>query len=169
MTQQEKQLTKTETNSKDFIVGAIIGGAIGAATALFLAPKSGSELRNDLNTQAVLLKERSNEWKDQAVTKSSEFATTAKVKSAELSSIAKEKSAEFSQSVQAQSNALVEKIKSYKGDLDADSNVEEETFGSVDSTMGAEAESAVTAVGTATPQTQEIPVPHSNKPNNLNT
>ncbi len=167
MTQQEKQLTKTETNSKDFVVGAIIGGAIGAATALFLAPKSGSELRNDLNTQAVLLKERSNEWKDQAVTKSSEFATTAKVKSAKLSSIAKEKSADFSQSVQAQSSALVEKVKAYKSDLTVDSNVEEETFDPVDSTIGAEAVSALTAV--ATDQTQEIPVLDSNKPNNLNT
>ncbi|MCX7737046.1 MAG: YtxH domain-containing protein [Candidatus Kapabacteria bacterium] len=34
--------------TKGFVIGAIIGGAIGAITALLLAPKSGRELRQDL-------------------------------------------------------------------------------------------------------------------------
>ena len=47
-----------EVNSKDFLIGALVGGIIGAATALFLAPKSGAELRDDVTTQATHLKEK---------------------------------------------------------------------------------------------------------------
>ncbi|MGV3487537.1 MAG: YtxH domain-containing protein [Tuberibacillus sp.] len=35
------------TNTGSFILGAVIGGLVGAATALLLAPKSGKELRGD--------------------------------------------------------------------------------------------------------------------------
>ncbi len=45
-------------NAKDFLIGSLIGGIVGAATALFLAPKSGKELRDDLNTHAGTLKEK---------------------------------------------------------------------------------------------------------------
>ncbi len=34
--------------TKGFVIGAIIGGAIGAITALLLAPKSGKELRQEI-------------------------------------------------------------------------------------------------------------------------
>lgn len=91
------------TNSRDFLLGALIGSIAGAVTALVLAPKSGGELRQDLNTQAGRLKDRSYEWKDQAVTKSSEMAA-----------LAKEKSAELSKNVQDQSSGVVEKVKSFR-------------------------------------------------------
>jgi gas vesicle protein len=45
-------------STKDFVVGAIVGGLVGAATALFLAPKSGKELRNDLTEQGNALMEK---------------------------------------------------------------------------------------------------------------
>lgn len=41
--------------SKGIVLGTIIGGAIGAATALLLAPKAGKELRQELS-------EKSNEY-----------------------------------------------------------------------------------------------------------
>lgn len=34
--------------TKGFLLGAIVGGAVGAITALLLAPKSGAELRKDI-------------------------------------------------------------------------------------------------------------------------
>jgi gas vesicle protein len=37
-----------ENYTRGFMFGAIIGGAVGAVTALLLAPKSGRELRKDL-------------------------------------------------------------------------------------------------------------------------
>lgn len=53
-------MSKDGINSKDFLIGTLIGGIIGATTALFLAPKSGKELRDDLNTQANALKEKTD-------------------------------------------------------------------------------------------------------------
>ncbi|WP_404404389.1 YtxH domain-containing protein [Jeotgalibacillus malaysiensis] len=91
------------TNSRDFVLGALIGSIAGAVTALILAPKSGGEFRQDLNLQAGKLKDRSYEWKDQAVMKSSEMAA-----------LAKEKSAVISKNVQDQSSGVVEKVKSFR-------------------------------------------------------
>ncbi len=91
------------TNSRDFVLGALIGSIAGAVTALILAPKSGGEFRQDLNTQAGRLKDRSYEWKDQAVTKSSEMAA-----------LAKEKSSAISKNVQDQSSGVMEKVKSFR-------------------------------------------------------
>ena len=41
-----------DMNTKDFLIGTLIGGIVGATTALFLAPKSGKELRSDISDQA---------------------------------------------------------------------------------------------------------------------
>jgi gas vesicle protein len=46
--------------SSNFILGTIIGAAVGAATALFLAPKTGQELRQQINDQASVVKEKTN-------------------------------------------------------------------------------------------------------------
>ncbi|RLQ97907.1 YtxH domain-containing protein [Falsibacillus albus] len=124
------QLNETNTtesneqniNTKDFVIGALIGGIIGATTALFLAPKSGKELRSDLNTQATTLKEKSGQWKDSAVEKGNEWAA-----------VAKEKTSAISQAVQ--SNELVNKVKNFRsaeqpaGELE---NHPEESSASVD-------------------------------------
>lgn len=74
---------------KDFVIGALVGGIVGVATALLLAPKTGSELRNDVAVQAVTLKD----------------------KSIELSGTAKEKTAQLSTQLKEQSTSLVEKVK----------------------------------------------------------
>lgn len=36
----------------NFIIGAIVGGLVGAGLALLFAPKSGTELRQDINDYA---------------------------------------------------------------------------------------------------------------------
>ena len=41
-----------ESTVKPFLLGALIGGAIGTITALLLAPKSGRELRSDIADKA---------------------------------------------------------------------------------------------------------------------
>lgn len=74
---------------KDFVIGALVGGIVGAAAALLLAPKAGSELRNDVAIQAVTLKE----------------------KGAELSETAKEKTTQLSNQLKEQSVTLVGKVK----------------------------------------------------------
>lgn len=47
-----------ESGSGSFLAGALVGVVVGAAAALFLAPKSGKEFRGDLNTQVTSLKEK---------------------------------------------------------------------------------------------------------------
>lgn len=81
-----------EVNGKDFIIGALVGGIVGALTALLLAPKSGTELRGDISTQAVHLRE----------------------KTVDLSSTAKEKTTQLSKQLQEQSGQIVDKVKSIK-------------------------------------------------------
>ncbi|AKG04079.1 MULTISPECIES: YtxH domain-containing protein [Salimicrobium] len=69
---KEKQ-NQNQGNSKDFILGTIIGVLIGAATALFVAPKSGKELREDLN-------ENSGVWKEKAASTTQDLSSKVKEK-----------------------------------------------------------------------------------------
>ena len=48
--------------SKGFVLGAIIGGAIGAITALLLAPKSGRELREDLAMRSGEIYDKASDY-----------------------------------------------------------------------------------------------------------
>jgi gas vesicle protein len=51
-------MSNENINSKDFIIGSLIGAFLGATTALLLAPKSGKELRGDIGQQANVVKEK---------------------------------------------------------------------------------------------------------------
>ncbi|WP_100331874.1 YtxH domain-containing protein [Bacillus xiapuensis] len=101
-------------NTKDFFIGALIGGMVGAAAALLLAPKSGKELRDDLNLQAGSLKERASDWADMAKEKSGGLATAARSKT---SSLAK--------AVQEQSDAALNKAKTIAPSSSSQSNSSE--------------------------------------------
>lgn len=68
MSQNEDQ-----KNSKDFLIGTLIGGIVGASLALLWAPKTGKELRHNLNEQAHNAKE-----------KGEKLAGTAKVKTTNM-------------------------------------------------------------------------------------
>ncbi|MFJ7731005.1 YtxH domain-containing protein [Lysinibacillus sp. NPDC097231] len=89
---QESIYEEERVNMKDFVIGALVGGIVGAAAGLLLAPKSGKDLRSDVAVQAVNLKD-----------KSTDFSTTAKDKTVQLS-----------KQIQEQSTQLVEKVKTLK-------------------------------------------------------
>lgn len=55
---RETNQNQSEDSSSSFLLGALIGGLVGAAAAIFLAPKSGRELRSTLNNQAGTIKEK---------------------------------------------------------------------------------------------------------------
>ncbi|MBT2691175.1 YtxH domain-containing protein [Bacillus sp. ISL-47] len=114
--QFEVNQTKSEENinTKDFMIGALIGGMVGAATALFLAPKSGKELQSDLNEKASVLKEKSGQFRETAMTKGTELAT-----------VAKEKTNALTQTVTKQSNEIVNKVKSMKESQNANGQASE--------------------------------------------
>ena len=76
---------KNDINAKDFMIGALIGGMLGAAAALLLAPKSGKELRDDINDGAKLLSDKTEKLRQTAIEKGTEFAEAAKTKTNTLS------------------------------------------------------------------------------------
>jgi gas vesicle protein len=78
-------------NSKDFLLGTLLGGLVGASVALLFAPKSGRELRQDINQGAHYVRDRAEEWKDVAYEKGSEWREVAKEKTDQFSSTVSEK------------------------------------------------------------------------------
>ncbi|SIT85393.1 YtxH domain-containing protein [Edaphobacillus lindanitolerans] len=94
---------RDEDGGGGFLTGAIIGGLIGAAAALLLAPKSGKELRGDVSTQAVNLKE-----------KGIELSSVAKDKTADMTKTVQEKTSGLGKSIQDQAGQMVDKVKSMK-------------------------------------------------------
>lgn len=72
------------SSTKDFMIGALIGGLVGAATALFLAPKSGKDFRLNLNEQAAFFKDKGEKLKDVAFNKGSGLVASVKGKKTNL-------------------------------------------------------------------------------------
>lgn len=62
------------SSSKVFLVGAILGGVLGATAGLLMAPKSGKELRNDLSETYEDISERAQEFADVAGKRGHAFA-----------------------------------------------------------------------------------------------
>ena len=50
--------------TRGFVFGALIGGAIGAITALLLAPKSGAELRQELAEKSAGIYDKASDYFD---------------------------------------------------------------------------------------------------------
>ncbi|MDQ0196968.1 YtxH domain-containing protein [Neobacillus ginsengisoli] len=80
MTTREQETRENTQNKKagtsnSFLLGAIIGGMVGAAAALLFAPKSGKELRNSINNQTGPLVEKTIQLRENVVNKSNEIVT----------------------------------------------------------------------------------------------
>lgn len=105
-------------NLKDFVIGALVGSIVGAAAGLLLAPKTGRELRSDVATQAVTLKD-----------KGVEFSSTAKDKTVQLSSQLKEQSTHLVDKVKAKTQkanpVLDDGTVSYEGEEPLDTGFDE--------------------------------------------
>ncbi len=78
-----------------FLSGFVVGGLVGAAVALLLAPQSGEEtravirdksieLRDSAYSQAEVVRGRAGEAVDQAKTRAGEVMDTAKVKASDI-------------------------------------------------------------------------------------
>ncbi|MDN4523803.1 YtxH domain-containing protein [Fictibacillus fluitans] len=97
--------TTTTNNSKEksrFTTGVLVGGLVGAATALLLTPKTGKDMRAGLSSQTSNLKEKTMQMKDQAKLqtqlgtmagreKASNMMGTVKDKASQVTSQAKDK------------------------------------------------------------------------------
>jgi len=83
-------MSENNMNGKDFLLGVVVGGIIGAATALLLAPKTGSELRADLRQTADAVTSRTQELAHQIGERSQQIARTVSAQTSELVGRAKE-------------------------------------------------------------------------------
>ncbi|WP_019414963.1 YtxH domain-containing protein [Paenisporosarcina sp. TG20] len=136
-----------EVNSKDFIIGALVGGIIGAATALFLAPKSGAELRDDVSTQASQLKDKTVDLSSTAMEKTSQLTSQLREKTVDLSSTAKDKTNQLTAQLKDKSTPLVDKVKSIKSKVP---NLTD------DGTTSSEGEEAIDYMETLTNTVEEV-------------
>jgi gas vesicle protein len=59
--QQGSERNMAKVKGKDFVVGAVVGGVLGAVTALLFAPKPGKELRADISDQVHTTYEKTQE------------------------------------------------------------------------------------------------------------
>ncbi|WP_054861389.1 YtxH domain-containing protein [Gracilibacillus sp. JCM 18860] len=99
-------------NSKDFLIGSLIGGGIvGASLALIFAPKSGKELRGDLNQGAHYVKERANELKGVAYEKGNEWKSYAKDQSENIGRVVSEKSQDITKKLKETKATIQDKMK----------------------------------------------------------
>lgn len=97
--------TENHLSAKGFLIGTIVGGIVGSLAALLLAPKSGKELRGDLNNQAYVVRERTDQIRESAI-----------IKGSELTSTVKDKTTIISKKVSDQSADIVKKVKGLKVD-----------------------------------------------------
>ncbi|KAA9027625.1 YtxH domain-containing protein [Niallia endozanthoxylica] len=97
-------------STKNFLIGTLIGAAVGSLTALLLAPKSGKELRVDLNNQAYQLRDKTDHIRE-----------SVSIKGNELTSTVKDKTTAISKKVSEQSVGLVKKVKGLTSEIEMDS------------------------------------------------
>ncbi|MEW9698439.1 YtxH domain-containing protein [Paenibacillus sp. SI8] len=92
-----------QTKGKDLLIGAIIGGVLGAATALLFAPKSGRELRSDIAEGAQAVSDKTLQIAGAVTQKTQDVAKTVSTQTSELVGKAKDTA-----------SSVVETVRSWK-------------------------------------------------------
>jgi gas vesicle protein len=77
-------------DGKDFLMGAVVGGLLGAMAALLLAPKSGRDLRKDISDQYGTISEKTQQIASTVSEKTANIAKTATTHTTEWVDKAKE-------------------------------------------------------------------------------
>lgn len=96
-----------------FLVGFVLGGLVGAAVALLLAPQSGEETRKYISDKSIELKTTAGETAQQARERAEAAAAEARVRAEEFSKAAKERADEIKkrgQEVLEQQKSKIEKV-----------------------------------------------------------
>ncbi|AZU63635.1 YtxH domain-containing protein [Neobacillus mesonae] len=93
---RESNQGRNEGSAGSFLLGAIVGGVVGAAAALLFAPNNGKQLRNSLGSNASSIMSKTGQLGETVKTKSNEFAA---------------KTSSLSQGLVQQSSELINKVK----------------------------------------------------------
>ena len=105
----------SKMNGKDFFIGAVVGGVLGALTALVLAPKPGKELRADISGQYEKISGKTVEIAGTVGAKTQEIASVVGAKTQEIAEVVGAKSQEVAKVVGVQTGELVEAAKEVAG------------------------------------------------------
>jgi gas vesicle protein len=84
-------MTDNDNAFGSFLAGILIGGLVGAAAALLLAPQSGEETRTQIREKSIEIRDRAEVSMDGAKTRMNETVETARSRVDELSQQVKQK------------------------------------------------------------------------------
>lgn len=99
---------------KDFLLGAVVGGVLGAVTALLLAPKSGKELRKDIAEQAHRVGEKTQELYGVVSSKTQQLAGTVGEKTQQIVKNVSEHTGEWMQKAKEVVDSVSDEVKAWK-------------------------------------------------------
>ncbi|RMH34814.1 MAG: YtxH domain-containing protein [Acidobacteria bacterium] len=102
---------REEVNATTKLTYFLIGAGIGAIVALFFAPKSGRELREDIVDATKKGLDKGKEAVAQLQEKASEYYEITKEKAEKLAEVAKEKTSELAEKTKEKAEELAEKAK----------------------------------------------------------
>lgn len=104
-------MSENNINTKDFVIGTLVGSIVGASIALIFAPKSGKELRGNINTGASQVKDRASEWKIIAQEKGATWKDKAYTTTAEFKQRAMDTTSQISKKTQDLTKTVADKMK----------------------------------------------------------
>ncbi|MCY9696075.1 YtxH domain-containing protein [Paenibacillus alginolyticus] len=87
------------TNKGGLLLGLVIGGAVGAITSLLLAPKAGSELREDLSNTYRTFNDKTSQLASAVGQKTQDIISTVSDKTQDIASVVSEKTQEAASAV----------------------------------------------------------------------
>jgi gas vesicle protein len=108
-------MSDNNMNGKDFLLGAVVGGIIGAVTALLLAPKAGHELRADIKETANTVSTRTQEIANQVSDRSQTIAKNVNERSQVIARSLSERGQEIAKNVGTHTSEWVDKAKELAG------------------------------------------------------
>lgn len=100
-----------EQTSKDLLIGGLIGGVLGAAVALMLAPKSGEDFRQDIADTYEDMSERTHEFADDVTKRGKAFANRTSSRANKWYALAQDIVNGFSDDVHEKGEDIIDHVK----------------------------------------------------------
>lgn len=116
-------MAERQGRGTDFLIGAVVGGVMGAVAALLLAPKSGKELRADIADQAQQLGSKTQKLAETVSSKTQVLAKQVTDQTGELLHKAKEMAESVSEEMKVWKEARKEAAVSSEEPMPADADV----------------------------------------------
>ena len=110
-------MSDNNMNGKDFLLGAVVGGIIGAVTALLLAPKPGSELRSDIRETVDTVSARTQEIASQVSERGQVIAKNVGERSQIIAKNVGAQTSEWVDKAKELAGTVVTEVKGWKGSL----------------------------------------------------